>query len=145
MAHAETVTLSWDANSEPDIAGYRIHYGTAADPYKMTVEVGEPTAAITNLERGLTYTFAVTAYNTSGAESAYSFPVSYTVGSGEIIPPAVLTNISSRTLVGTGENVLIGGFIIDGVIVKKLALRAIGPSLAASVSPARSATRFSRS
>jgi hypothetical protein len=131
VANAGAVTISWDANSEPDIAGYRIHYGTAAAPYNMTVEVAVPTASITNLEPGLTYTFAVTAYNAAGAESAYSSSVSYTLGSSKIIPPAVLANISSRTLVGVGENVLIGGFIIDGVIAKKVALRAIGPSLAA--------------
>jgi Fibronectin type III domain len=131
LANAGAVTISWDANSEPDIAGYRVHYGTAADPYNMTVDVAVPTATITDLEPGLTYTFAVTAYNTSGAESAYSSSVSYTLGSSKIIPPAVLDNISSRTFVGMGENVLIGGFIIDGVIEKKVALRAIGPSLAA--------------
>ncbi len=131
LANAGTVTVSWDANCEPDIAGYRVHYGTAAAPYNTTIDAGVPTATITNLEEGLTYTFAVTAYNTSGDESAYSPPVSYTAGSSKIIPPAVLANISSRTLVSTGENVLIGGFIIDGVIAKRVALRAIAPSLAA--------------
>ena len=130
VANAGAVTISWDANSEPDIAGYRVYYGTAAAPYSTRVDVAVPTATISNLEQGLTYTFAVTAYNTSGAESAYSSSVSYTVGSSKIIPPAVLANISTRTLVGMGENVLIGGFIVDGVIAKKVALRAIGPSLA---------------
>jgi hypothetical protein len=27
--HASDVTLAWDANTETDIAGYRIHYGLA--------------------------------------------------------------------------------------------------------------------
>ena len=123
------VTISWDANSEPDIAGYHVYYGTAAAPYATTVDVAVPTATISNLEEGLTYTFAVTAYNTAGAESAFSSSVSYTGGTTQIIPPAVLANISTRTFVGLGENVLIGGFIIDGVIAKKVALRAVGPSL----------------
>lgn len=78
----------------------------------------------------MTCTFAVSAYNTVGQESAYSEPLSYTWGSSEVIPPAVLFNISSRTLVRTGEDVMIGGFIIDGIVAKKVALRAIGPSLA---------------
>ncbi|HMJ05201.1 MAG TPA: hypothetical protein VK474_02995, partial [Chthoniobacterales bacterium] len=44
--------------------------------------------------------------------------------------PSVLANISTRALVETGENVLIGGFIITGTQPKKVIVRAIGPSLA---------------
>jgi hypothetical protein len=43
-----------------------------------------------------------------------------------------LANISTRIKVGTGQNVLIGGFIIKGSQSKTLVLRAIGPSLTAS-------------
>jgi len=39
-------------------------------------------------------------------------------------------NISTRETVGTGDNVLIGGFIVSGTTPKKVILRAIGPSLA---------------
>ena len=130
-ATAATVVLAWNANSDSDIAGYRIYYGTASAPYKY-LDVATPTAAIPSLENGVTYTFVGTAYNTAGAESEYSAPLSYTVGSSRVIPPAILANISSRTSVQTGENVMIGGFIIDGVVGKKVALRAIGPSLTAA-------------
>jgi len=41
-----------------------------------------------------------------------------------------LSNISTRGQVGTGQNVLIGGLIINGSTSKKLIVRAIGPSLA---------------
>jgi hypothetical protein len=40
-----------------------------------------------------------------------------------------LFNISTREQVGTGDNVLIGGFIITGTAPKKVILRGIGPSL----------------
>ena len=43
--------------------------------------------------------------------------------------PTVLGNIATRLRVETGNNVLIGGFIITGDQPKKLMLRAIGPSL----------------
>ncbi|HYJ03575.1 MAG TPA: matrixin family metalloprotease [Chthoniobacterales bacterium] len=43
-----------------------------------------------------------------------------------------LANISTRMKVGSGQNVLIGGFIIQGSQPKTLILRAIGPSLVAS-------------
>ncbi len=40
-----------------------------------------------------------------------------------------LLNVSTRTHVGKGENVLIGGFIITGDAPKKVLIRALGPSL----------------
>jgi hypothetical protein len=43
--------------------------------------------------------------------------------------PAVLGNISTRGLVKTGDQVLIGGFIVTGVQPKQVIVRAIGPSL----------------
>jgi hypothetical protein len=45
------------------------------------------------------------------------------------LKPAGVVNISTRLAVQTGENVLIGGFIVTGNAPKKLLLRAIGPSL----------------
>jgi hypothetical protein len=44
-------------------------------------------------------------------------------------PPTILANIATRLLVGTGDNVLIGGFIISGTQPKKVIVRAIGPSV----------------
>jgi plastocyanin len=44
--------------------------------------------------------------------------------------PAMLGNISTRAFVQTGDNVMIGGFIITGAGQKRLIVRAIGPSLA---------------
>jgi hypothetical protein len=43
--------------------------------------------------------------------------------------PTVLANISTRLPVGTGDNVLIAGFIVTGNQNKKVIVRAIGPSL----------------
>jgi len=44
-------------------------------------------------------------------------------------PGTVLGNISTRLEVETGDNALIGGFIVTGTQPKKVLLRAIGPSL----------------
>jgi hypothetical protein len=44
--------------------------------------------------------------------------------------PDRLQNISTRLRVGTGENALIGGFIITGADAKRVIIRGIGPSLA---------------
>jgi hypothetical protein len=40
-----------------------------------------------------------------------------------------LSNISTRALVQTGDNVMIGGFIVQGTQSKRVIIRAIGPSL----------------
>jgi hypothetical protein len=40
-----------------------------------------------------------------------------------------LINISTRAFVQTGDNVIIGGFIVQGIGPKKLIVRAIGPEL----------------
>jgi hypothetical protein len=46
------------------------------------------------------------------------------------ISPSQFLNISTRLRVQTGDNVLIGGFIIKGTDPKKVIIRGIGPSLA---------------
>jgi len=43
--------------------------------------------------------------------------------------PAKLANISTRAVVGTSANVLIGGFIVTGTQSKQVIVRGIGPSL----------------
>lgn len=40
-----------------------------------------------------------------------------------------LVNVSTRTDVGTGDNVMVGGFIVTGTTDKRVVLRALGPSL----------------
>jgi hypothetical protein len=49
--------------------------------------------------------------------------------------PAQLQNISTRARVQTGDNVLIGGFIVTGAAPKKVIVRAIGPSLTSNGVP----------
>jgi alpha-tubulin suppressor-like RCC1 family protein len=44
---------------------------------------------------------------------------------------SILSNISTRALVQTGDNVLIGGFIVRGTASKRVIVRAIGPELSA--------------
>jgi N-acetylneuraminic acid mutarotase len=44
---------------------------------------------------------------------------------------SILGNISTRSFVQTGDNVMIGGFIVQGMGAKKVIIRAIGPELGA--------------
>jgi N-acetylneuraminic acid mutarotase len=44
---------------------------------------------------------------------------------------SILGNISSRSFIQTGDNVMIGGFIVQGMEPKRVIIRAIGPELSA--------------
>jgi hypothetical protein len=73
LVSAGQVTLAWDANTEPDLAGYMIYYGFATRAYDYVVDVGDQTTyTLSGLEDGHTYYFAVTAYDTEDLESDFS-------------------------------------------------------------------------
>jgi hypothetical protein len=72
-ANSAQVTLAWDPNTEPDLAGYRIYYGLLSDQYSFSVDVGNRTSyTLSNLESAKTYYFAATAYDQYGDESDFS-------------------------------------------------------------------------
>jgi len=73
-----TVQLAWDANTESDLAGYRVKVGTTSGVYTLSnISVGNVTSyTVTGLPPGDVYYFAVTAVNLSGAESVASNEVS---------------------------------------------------------------------
>ena len=98
-AKGAQVTLAWDANSEPNIAGYKVYYGTASRAYNWYFDVGKVTTySVTGLTDGSTYYFAATAYDTSGVESTYSSEVSYNGCTYSISP----TTAQSTQQGGTG-------------------------------------------
>jgi hypothetical protein len=83
-AEAAQANLSWVApttNSDgtplTDLAGFKLHSGNAPGSYQQVVDVGNKTDyTLGSLNDGSTYYFAVTAYDTSMKESAYSNEVS---------------------------------------------------------------------
>jgi trimeric autotransporter adhesin len=78
QAAAAQVTLAWDPNSEPDLAGYKLYQGTAAGTYGAPVTVGNVTTyTVSGLADGQSFFFAITAYDTVGNESGYSNEVAY--------------------------------------------------------------------
>ena len=97
------IKIAWDANTEADLAGYNVYYGSAArtgtDPkvcstcgYATKVQVGKVTTyTITGLTLGTTYWISVTAVDTSANESAFSNQVSG--AAKDYAPPADPTNL----------------------------------------------------
>lgn len=115
LAQAETVSLAWDANSEDNLAGYKLYYktdtsgapydGTGADqgdsPVTIDLSVLEDAAVpfytLTGLGYG-TYYFALTAFDTDGLESDYSDEVFTTLtepdgGGSTADPPKAPTGL----------------------------------------------------
>jgi hypothetical protein len=69
-AMAGTAAVSWNANSESDLAGYLLYYdtvshaGTCPTGYANSVDVGNVTSyALNNLPNGHVYYFQLTAYD----------------------------------------------------------------------------------
>ncbi len=86
VAAVQSVNLSWDASSSPDIAGYRVHYRLDNSKTTATVPAGINTRAIVfGLLEGKTYCFSVTCLDSAGDESNPSNIAVYTVPG--IAPP----------------------------------------------------------
>ena len=72
----DELLLTWNPNAEPDLAGYRVYWGTSSGNYTGQVDVGDTTGcALRGLTNGTTYYIAVTAYDSSGNESGRSVEV----------------------------------------------------------------------
>ena len=137
-------TLSWNANTESNLAGYRIQYGTNASSPSSTLDVGSVTSyRFTNLSASTTYYFRVVAYNTAGQTSVPSAQVSYTTPASTTTPTPTITGVSPAsgstsggtaiTVTGTnfasGATVRVGGNAASGVtFVSATQLRATTPA-----------------
>jgi hypothetical protein len=89
-------------------------------------EAGQTVAAIMNAHISELYTLQTDDIN--GVVALYGAPPSPPSPTGN----AQIVQLSTRGSVGTGDEVMIGGFIITGsTTTKKVIIRAIGPSLAA--------------
>jgi fibronectin type 3 domain-containing protein len=109
----QSVTLAWDANTEPNLAGYSVHYGTSAGAYTQTVDVGtSTTATLNNLSDGVTYFIAVTALNTLGLESLPSAEITFAGAANQ--PPSVnLTSPASGSQFTAPADIAIGASAND--------------------------------
>ena len=73
-----SVTLAWDASTDPNVAGYNIYYGGASGTYTNKIDAeGDTTATVSGLTVGATYYFAATTYS-ADAESLFSCEVAWT-------------------------------------------------------------------
>ncbi len=79
-AKAESVSLTWNPNTEPDLAGYKLYMGTSPGSYSQIFDVGHVTSyTVSTLVLGETYYFALTAYDIYANESGFSTELSTTI------------------------------------------------------------------
>jgi hypothetical protein len=76
----QSLSLAWDASPDPLVVGYRVYIGIASRTYTNSVDAGQATqVTLPGLVCGVTYYFAVTAYDSLGIESDYSGELVWTV------------------------------------------------------------------
>lgn len=98
FADAET-TLSWDANTEPDLKGYKVYRSaeTGAN-YTMEAELGKVTTYTIPDELASCAFWVVTAFDFETLESDYSNEVSNCNGLPPSSPGALIINITNSNV-----------------------------------------------
>jgi PKD repeat protein len=121
------VNFTGAGSTDPDtgdaIASYTFDFNDGSAP----VTQSSPTISHTYNEPGV-YTAQLTVADSHGLASTN--PALFVIDVN-----AILQNISTRAQVLSGDNVLIGGFIVTGTQPKKVIVRAIGPSLKSNGQP----------
>jgi cyclophilin family peptidyl-prolyl cis-trans isomerase len=92
------------------------------NPAVATATISGKNLLVTPLQPGTAHIMAK-ATDLDGANVSQIFTVTVMTG------PARLANLSTRAQVGTGGDVLIGGFVVSGSSSKRILARGIGPSL----------------
>lgn len=129
---AARVTLAWDPNPEPDIAGYHLYYRESGASYSVdrcvtvtndlsiTNVVGltnEVRGTVPGLMEGHTYFFVVTAFSVALLESDYSDEVVYTIPfDTTVVPPTIAEQPVSQVATNCGQ----ACFSVSGVSDKQV-------------------------
>jgi fibronectin type 3 domain-containing protein len=77
-----TATLTWNANTETDLASYNVYRSTTSGVYGAAlanVPAGTVSYMATGLQTGTTYYFTITAVDSAGNESPHSTEVSRSI------------------------------------------------------------------
>ena len=107
---AGTIKLQWDPVSDPDLAGYKVYYGTSPGVYTSNTSVAvQNSADLTNLQDCRVYYLAVKAVDANGNESlAFSNEIS---GMSAPIPASISPSNAKQAT--NGLNVTITGSNFD--------------------------------
>jgi fibronectin type III domain protein len=97
-AQAGSITLAWDPNPEPDVAGYVLNYGTSPGIYSQRLDIGATTmTTLSSLTDGVVYYFAVAAYSTGGVTGPLSAEISGLPTPAEPLPIVISSLTADKT------------------------------------------------
>jgi len=97
---AASLHVTWASNTEADLAGYRLRYGTSAGAYTETIEAGLANSCdVPGLQQGLLYYFALYAYDQAGNVSAPSAEITARIPAG--LTPSPVVESASETSTGS--------------------------------------------
>jgi Ca-dependent carbohydrate-binding module xylan-binding/K319L-like, PKD domain len=108
--YAMDVTLQWDPNSEPDLAGYRLFYRGEGQSYNYSNpswEGTDTTCTIYDLDETETYYFVARSYDTEGFESGDSNEACFEPGTTDNQPP--ISDAGPDQTVNEGRLVTLNG------------------------------------
>ena len=95
FSQAATIRIAWDENSERDLAGYRVYWGTSSKQYQHFVDVGfRTTFELVDLPEGVRHYLAVTALDWWGNESSFSNQVHAYAGEPPLLPEDVELSVN---------------------------------------------------
>lgn len=81
-----SVTVEWQRNPEPDIAGYVVYLGTTSGVYSTIQDVGNISSwELGDLSTGTVHYCAVQAYNAAGLVSALSSEISFSISATAVL------------------------------------------------------------
>ncbi|HLD89562.1 MAG TPA: hypothetical protein VI911_00840 [Patescibacteria group bacterium] len=129
-SYAADLTFAWAPNTETNLKGYKIYYGSATRSYTMGIDVGLPatkdgrvTYTVVGVPDGVTLYFAATAYDTDGFESDYSKEVVVATAQVDpVIEPPVLDGAldPNTILINYPDAQLLGGNLYVGTTDKDI-------------------------
>ena len=102
-ARASQIAIAWDANTEPDLAGYIVEYGPSSAPFTLSTDVGNTTSwSMASATPGVSYTFRVVAYNAQGV----SAPSNIVTTTAPYDGPALLANRNTLNFANVGNGLI---------------------------------------
>jgi hypothetical protein len=143
-----SVTLAWNRSTSTNVTGYRVYYGASSRNYTNSAVAGNVTTnTVPGLASGVTYFFAVTAYNASGLESTFSNEISSVTGL-PTIPISVTTIrrgvLTVRGLAGQRHSILVTQNFTNWTVIGTVTLGASGSMTFTDPNAASFSRRFYR-
>ncbi len=133
------LAVRFNSRIDPQTAAVASHYsldqGATISEAALSTEPDTIILTATGLTPNLAYVLTVDEVRDTAPSANSIWPSSRFAFTAQFPPaPSVrrLANLSARVQIGDNQNVAIAGFIIRGGPLKRIAVRALGPSLAAS-------------